>query len=363
MSRYNRSFWWAGKQFINRLLQDISYRYDTGNCHPSRIILCMTTRCNLKCPQCGFWRMENRPSELNTQEWKNILTKLRKWLGPHRIQMAGGEVFIRKDMVEIVEFAARQGILPGIVSNGTFFTPEIAQRLVDAGLGYMDISLDGIKPETHDFLRGRKGVYENVMNSVRYFKEAKAKNPKSKMSLTLASVISGRNIDEVLGVLKFVEKEQITGVIYNPIGPACDDDKEWYKTSNLWPDQADLPKLEGVIDELIASKRRGAPILNSDDQLEQMKVYFRNPEGCSYRGADCRAGQTNFLISSEGNIHYCFHMTPIGNHLDDFPKAWRSEKAREMRKQVRHCPFECSPGNLLYRRSLWKEIQRYLSFR
>jgi len=363
MSRYNNSLLWAGKQFVNRLCQDVSYRYDAGFCHPSRIILCMTTRCNLKCPQCGFWRMKDVPRELDTQEWKNVLTKLRKWLGPHRIQMAGGEVFIRKDMVEIVGFAAQQDILPGIVSNGTFFTPEIAQGLVDAGLGYLDISLDGTKAETHDYLRGRKGVFEDVMNSVRYFKDAMAKNPESKMSLTIASVISGRNIDEVLGVLKFVEQEKLTGVIYNPIGPACDADKEWYKTSDLWPAQEDLPRLIAVVEELIERKRNGAPILNSDDQLLQMKTYFQNPAGCSDRSRDCHAGQTNFLISSEGNIHCCFHMTPIGTHNDDFATVWRSAKARETRKQIKRCPFECSPGNLLYRRSLWKEIQRYLTYR
>jgi MoaA/NifB/PqqE/SkfB family radical SAM enzyme len=361
MARYNRSLLWAAGQFYNRVRQDLSYPSDAGFCKPSRVILCMTLRCNLRCPQCGIWRGD-APGELSTDQWKKVILKLRRWLGPHRIQMAGGEIFIRKDVPELIKFAHDHGVHTGIVSNATLIDEQTAQQLIDSGLQYLDISLDGIRPETHDLLRGRKGTFEKVQKTVHCIKELSRKSD-SKLSLLIATVISGKNIDELVPILNWVREQKLSSVSYNPIGPACDSDSEWYNTSELWPRPEDLPRLERVLDELCELKRQGAPIVNSDDQLMEMKRYFRNPAICSNRAKDCRAGQTNFLMSCDGKIHFCFHMTPIGSHEDDFAEVWSSEKAKAARREVKACTYECSPGNLLYRRSILKEIQRYLRFR
>jgi len=92
--------------------------------------------------------------ELTTEEWKKVLLDLKDWLGPYRVQIAGGEIFLRDDIVELVHFASDHDILIGIVSNGTMIDQGMADRLMAAGLSYLDISIDGIHPETHDYIRG-----------------------------------------------------------------------------------------------------------------------------------------------------------------------------------------------------------------
>ena len=359
MGRYKRSLSWALDQFVNRTFQDISYKFDAGYCKPSRIVFCLTLRCNIKCRQCGIWK-SSKKKELTTEEWKKVMSDLKDWLGPYRLQIAGGEIFLRKDIVELVKFASDKDILIGMVSNGTLITEELARELVEAGLSYFDISIDGIKPETHDYIRGVDGVYEKATSAVQYLKKH-IDRTNSNLSIVAATVIMKKNMDELVDIVNWVEKEKLTGVLFNPLGPACDSDSHWYEKSELWPGEEDMEKLDLTLDRLIEMKKKGAHILNSEDQLMEMKNYFRNP--AVRRGDHCRVGVTNFMMSCDGEIHLCFHMPPIGNFKQPPKEVWNSEKAKEIRDKIKHCSYECSPGNFIYRRSLIKEIQRYLQYR
>lgn len=360
MGRYHKSLGWAFNQLVNRMQQDRAYKNDTGNCKPSRIVFCLTLKCNIKCKQCGIWKTPNK-KELLTAEWKDIMQQLRDWLGPYRLQIAGGEIFLRKDIVELVQFASERQILIGMVSNGTMITENIARDLVKAGLSYFDVSIDGMRKETHDYIRGVDGVYEKAMSAVQRLKKYR-KEMKSDLSIVVATVIMGPNMDELVDIVKWAEKEELTGVLFNPLGPACDSDNEWYDKNELWPGPEHIEKLDKILDQLIEMKRNGAKILNSEDQFRGIKEYFRNP--AIRRGSDCRVGVTNFMMSCDGAVHLCFHMPPIGNYYKQTLKEiWNSEKAKNVRQAIKKCDFECSPGNFIYRRGLIKEIQRYLRYR
>ena len=359
MSRYKRSLSWALKQGINHIAQGVSHRFDVSLCRPSKVIFCLTLRCNLKCKMCGIWRTE-KVRELTLDQWKEVIVKLKKWLGPFRIQIAGGEIFIREDIFDLIRFASENGVLAGIVTNGTMLDRDRVERLIDAGLGYFDVSLDGVKPETHDYIRGYRGVHEKALSTIRITNELRKKK-NSNMVMYVPAIICGHNMDELVDLVEFVDREGLDAVMFNPLGPACDSDTSWWERSDLWPRPNKLEKLGGIIDNLIAMKKGGAKIINSVDQLNEMKSYFNDPS--LMRGGCCTVGVTNFLLSADGNIHFCFKMPPIGRHVDDFPKMWAGQRAREVRRQIKGCSYECTPGNLPYRRSLLKEIQRYLTFK
>jgi MoaA/NifB/PqqE/SkfB family radical SAM enzyme len=359
MARYQRSLWWAFNQFTNRISQDVAYKFDAGYCLPQRIIFCLTLRCNIKCKQCGIWRTENK-KELTAEQWKKIMLELREWLGSYRLQIAGGEIFIREDIIDLVQFASKNDILIGIVSNGTLIQEPIARRLVDSGLGYLDISIDGLSPEVHDYIRGVKGVHEKALQAIRHVKSFRDR-AKSDLSIALATVVMGPNIGELVDLVKWVQSEGLNGISLNPLGPACDADAKWYDHSELWPKKEELAKLESIMDQLVDMKNNGAPIMNSSDQLIEMKNYFRNP--CVPIGSNCMVGVTNFLISCDGEIHFCFRLPAIGNLDQPFRATWRSEKAGDVRRQIKACQRECSPGNFIYRRGIFKEIERYLQFK
>ncbi len=355
MHKRNKSIGWALNQFKNRSLQGVSYRLNRGFAKPTRIIFCMTLRCNIKCRQCAIWRTPNK-DELTTEEWKNVIATLRDWIGPCRVQMAGGEIFIRNDILDIIKFATEKGVLTGVVSNGTMITKKIAEEIVETGLGYIHISVDGIKPETHDYIRGIDGLYEKTIRGINYLVE---ENKNGELSIGIATVIMKKNLHELTDIVKYAENRGLEGVIFNPLSPTIDSDPDWFKKTDLWFD--DLDEAYSVIDQLIDMKKNGAKILNPVEQFEGMKEYIKDPSPTLHE--NCWVGITNLSITSDGYVHTCFKMPPLGNVKESrINELWYSDQARAMRENIKNCDIHCSPGNFVYRRSLIDEIVRYFRY-
>lgn len=355
MRRRNKSLKWAFNQLINRSLQGLSYKTDRGLSKPTRIIFCVTLRCNIRCQQCAIWRMPSK-EELTSDEWKKVIYDLRKWIGPYRVQLAGGETFVRKDITEIINFATKNDVLTGVVSNGTMITRELARKIVDSGLGYIHISVDGINAGTHDHIRGIPGIHAKTTAALDYLVE---ESNGSGMSICMATVINRKNMHELVDLVKLVDRKGLDGIIFNPLGPTIDSDPEWYKKTDLWFN--DLNEINRILDELIKLKKGGAKILNPPEQFEEMKTYFEKPY--LLMRDKCMVGITNLSITCDGYIHTCFKMPPLGNVREVTPQeAWDSETARELRRKIKNCDIHCSPGNFVYRRSLMSEIMRYLKY-
>lgn len=355
MQKRNKSLKWAFNQLFNRSLQSISYKTDKGLSKPTRIIFCMTLRCNIKCQQCAIWRMPKK-EELTTDEWKKVILDLRKWIGPYRVQLAGGETFIREDITELISFATKHDVLTGVVSNGTIITRELSKKIVDSGLGYIHISVDGINEDTHNYIRGIAGVYTNTMRAIDYLiDESKG----SGMSISMATIICQKNMHELVDLVKLTEKKGLDGIIFNPLGPTVDSDSEWYKKTDLWFD--DLKEIYEVLDELIRMKNSGAKILNPPEHFEEMKTYFEKPY-LNVRDK-CMVGITNLSITCDGYIHTCFKMPSLGKVTEtSLMEVWDSEKARGIRRTIKNCDIHCSPGNFVYRRSLMSEALRFIKY-
>ncbi|MDY6855575.1 MAG: radical SAM protein [Thermodesulfobacteriota bacterium] len=356
MFKRNRTLAWAMNQFRNRSLQSLSYRYDRGFARPTRIIFCVTLRCNIKCKQCSIWSTE-KPGELTTDEWKKVIYDLRRWIGPTRVQLAGGETFIRKDITEIIRYATQNDVLTGVVTNGTMITRELAKEIVDSGLGYIHVSMDGINANTHDYIRGIPGVYDKAMASITNLVEA---SRGSGMSICMATIILKKNMHELVDLVKWVEKNGLDGIIFNPLGPTIDSDPQWYNKTDLWFD--DLNEINGVLDELIKLKKSGSKILNPPEQFEAMKRYFEKPYLTMVQR--CMVGITNLSITCDGYIHTCFKMPPLGNIREITPeKAWNSQQARSVRKEIKNCDIHCSQfGNFVYRRNILSEVVRFIKY-
>lgn len=355
MHKRNKSLTWAINQLKNRSLQGISYKYNRGLSKPTRIIFCVTLRCNIKCQQCAIWRMPNT-EELTTDEWKKVIYDLREWIGHYRVQLAGGETFIRKDITDIISFATQNNVLTGVVSNGTMITRELAKKIVDSGLGYIHISVDGLNAKTHDHIRGIPGLHAKTMAALNYLIEA---SRGSGMSICMATVINKVNMRELVDLVKLLDKKRLDGIIFNPLGPTIDSDPEWFNKTDLWFD--DLKEINKILDELITLKKSGAKILNPPEQFEEMKTYFKKPY--LLMRDKCMVGITNLSITCDGYIHTCFKMPPLGNVREITPQeAWDSEKARDLRRRIKNCDIHCSPGNFVYRRNLLSEAVRYLKY-
>ena len=96
-------------------------------------IVQVSNRCNLTCGFCSFWENPARKSdEMTTADFATLSGKLAE-AGAMVVSIEGGEPTMRSDIVEIVRAFARHHH-PLMATNGWFMTPDLAQRLWDAGL-------------------------------------------------------------------------------------------------------------------------------------------------------------------------------------------------------------------------------------
>lgn len=306
------------------------------------IQMAMTNRCNLRCVQCGLWRCSPLPeSELTTGQWKDIILKVKEWVGqPYTLNVGGGEPFMRADMVELIEFCASQGIYTSVVTNGTLLTEQAIRDLASMNNLIMHFSLDGADEGTHDRFRG-KGVYRKAIEALRCFKRHQRK-----CRLQIASILMGNNYKQIPQIFRqFVLDEKLVDTqivqtlwIADPNGKYPE---QWYLNSPLWPKDSDLPGLLDVVDELIAYKKSGFPICNSIGQLQFFKEYFRRLDEFIAK-VSCNIAQRNFIIRYNGDVAICWNLDSFGNVLhDDLSRLWNSSLSERVRQDIRCCKLPC----------------------
>jgi len=305
---------------------------------PISIQIGLTHRCNLRCVHCDIWKAEKKEKELTTEEWKKVILKLKDWLGPFRLDIAEGEPFLRKDILDIILFCDENNIRTVVTTNGTLIEKEKIKLLSKIKSLTLNISLDGASPETHDYLRNFSDVYQKVMETLFYF------NVNTRRCyIAIATILMGYNIDDIMLLLKKVLVDRLADSInfqalthnfdapYHP---------KWYEQNPLWPKGEYKEKILKLLDNLIELVKIGYPINNPITQLEAMKRYFNNPSSDSI--GKCNAGERNFIINSSGKVLLCWNMEPVGNILDDEPeKIWNSISTNLRRRQIADCKRTC----------------------
>lgn len=198
---------------------------------PTNVVLCLTQSCNLKCKQCDIPLFSNRSKELSTGQWKKILQQLHEWLGAANLSWAGGEPFIRKDILELVKYSAELGVLNNIITNGQLINRELAEQIVEAVTFCVSISLDGTKKGL-DFVRV-EGTYTKAAAAACFLNEAR-RDKKSDMKIMVNTTIMETNLDEILDLVDWVETESLNGIYISGLMETLETtnpDPKWFEKS------------------------------------------------------------------------------------------------------------------------------------
>jgi len=325
---------------------------------PVFVVMDITNKCNLRCRHCSIWSNSPGAAEMSTNQVKRLLSDLKKWLGTFHLGFCGGEPLLRKDLIDIIQFAEQNGIVTSIISNGVLLDERWAKQLLSCGLYSVTISLDGFTPQTHDSIRGVPGTFDRATAAVKHLKALKNRYD-SKTRITINTVIMEPNLDELLGILNWVETNGLDEIWLAPLGEnfgSAVNDADWFQKSNLWV--RNLDKLDHVLNELIRRKENGAPINNTVSHLNSIRHYFRS--ACSVKSPICEAGITTIGISANGDIVLCPSMKPIGNVMRSALKEmWNSGRAKEIRNQIRTCEKVCGLRSCFHQKSLKEKISRF----
>lgn len=165
-----------------------------------------TKTCNLLCRHCYMnSNAEKFSGELTTEEAKKFIDDLAEFKVPVLI-FSGGEPLIRPDFFELAEYTASKGIRPTISTNGTLITLEVAERLKKIGVGYVGISLDGLR-DVNDKFRGKAGAFDAAMKGIQNCVKAGQR-------VGLRFTINKHNLKELDNIFNFIEEENINRVCF-----------------------------------------------------------------------------------------------------------------------------------------------------
>jgi radical SAM protein with 4Fe4S-binding SPASM domain len=131
----------------------------------------ITRGCNLLCKHCFASAGSKMKYELDTNEAKHIIDQISE-MGTPVICFTGGEPLLRKDFFELLKYTRKKGMGAVLLTNGTLMTKDKAKKLKDAGIDYVRISLDSYKANTHDWLRGVPGTFDETVNGIKNCVEA-----------------------------------------------------------------------------------------------------------------------------------------------------------------------------------------------
>jgi MoaA/NifB/PqqE/SkfB family radical SAM enzyme len=112
--------------------------------HPVLAHVIPMRRCNLSCAYCNEYDDYSAP--VATDVMHRRLDKLAE-LGTTAIIISGGEPLLHPEIEEIIARIRRQGMLAAMISNCYLLTREKIQRLNEAGLEYMQVSIDNVNPD------------------------------------------------------------------------------------------------------------------------------------------------------------------------------------------------------------------------
>lgn len=128
----------------------------------------LTYQCNVRCSHC-YVIPENR-QELTTSEVINLLEQLAK-LGTLYLTLSGGEIFIRKDLINIAECARKLHFSVRLLTNGLLISEEIADKIASLYIEMIAISIYSMDPETHDKITGLPGSLEKSISAIMRLKD------------------------------------------------------------------------------------------------------------------------------------------------------------------------------------------------
>jgi sulfatase maturation enzyme AslB (radical SAM superfamily) len=133
---------------------------------PFLVVWNYTNACNLRCKHCYQNSEKTAVGNLSTAQRKQVVDQLAQE-NVVAVAFSGGEPLMSSDFFEVAGYASKNGLYVSMASNGTLITPSVAHKLKDCGVGYVDVSLDGAKAETHETFRGVSGCFDKTLAGIR----------------------------------------------------------------------------------------------------------------------------------------------------------------------------------------------------
>lgn len=272
-----------------------------------------TRRCNLACRHCGSdCKAEAACRDMPFDDFLRAVLPLRDAYPNDAINVCitGGEPLMRKDLPECGKRLSDNGFRWGIVTNGYAYDEEMHLKLLDAGMGAITVSLDGLEA-SHNRLRCRPDSFQRAVRALELISQS------PRLNYDIVTCVHRGNLAELRDLKRFlISKGFLNWRLFTiaPIGRAADD----------YSLQLDGAGLRTLMEFITHARRHGA-----------INVYFSCEAFTGeyeWKVRDtpffCRAGINIGSVLIDGSISACPNIDRSfvqGNiYEDDFMDVWQN---------------------------------------
>jgi radical SAM protein with 4Fe4S-binding SPASM domain len=316
---------------------------------PFQVVWNVTRACNLKCKHCYEIAGTRASDEMTTEDALRCIDRLSD-AGIVFLAFSGGEPSLRPDILPLIRRAEDKGIYVAMATNGTTLSRAGRVReFKEAGLKFVQISLDGSSEGTHDEFRGVPGTFRKTVQAI---KNCVAEG----LFVEVAMTITRHNLAELFGTVQLCRSLRVRWfMVYNfvPVGRGTallDADLTPNEREKMLHDILDMILTKSNPEDMdilttapqlgrvarMAGRDRCAPSCQSSEELypthffnARLPVQMR--ELSNFIGG-CGAGRFYLSVEPNGDIYPCVFFphtakVRVGNILrDDLQKLWSENK-------------------------------------
>lgn len=289
---------------------------------PISVNLLLTTRCNSRCRSCDLWRLKESDI-LTLDDLSRLAIELRA-LGVPYLTIAGGEPLLRRDIVEIVALFSQAGLMLQMTTNGINLNPQMAKRLIEAGLNSLGISIDAVDREMYKAIRCVDRL-PKVLANVDKLLELRKGSP---LAVEANVVVSSLNIDTIEQIFNELHQRGFDRICLSPVVTTGENNL-------LMEDKPDLgipPAKADKLADFVLKNRKKLNIGGSLPYLKGLKKWVVRPDRNVY---PCLAGYYTMDINSDGTVTPCGWLPSMGNIRSQSLKSiWNSKAYQRVRRQM-----------------------------
>jgi MoaA/NifB/PqqE/SkfB family radical SAM enzyme len=249
----------------------------------------VTNRCNERCIHCYLPDdLKDNGSAMNLETIKLLIDSFAE-MGGHTVTLTGGEVFLYKEITDLLYYIHQRHLRIIIYSNLIAFNDQMLRSLESVDIDHIQVSLYGVHPEVHDTITGVKGSCKRTLRSIEMLL-------KTQIPLKIACPVMRENRSDVIPVLEFAKKNMIPVELELNITARENQEKD-----NL-EHRLSLHEMESLLRDLVAYDKEYTINLlhrhkNLYDEQFSLAEYLNYPV--------CTAGHHGLYITSDGKVTTC----------------------------------------------------------
>ncbi len=181
---------------LNRIGFRLFKKWATNNHELNYLFWECTTRCNLNCLHCGSdCSKSSLVKDMPLDDFLAAIDTIENPSSDFIVVLTGGEPLLRNDLEKCGREIRKRGMRWSMVSNGHLYNKKKHMSMLNAGMGALTISLDGMKA-SHNWLRNNESSYTKVMDAI----ELAAGSPR--LNFDVVTCVNQRNINELSQIRK-----------------------------------------------------------------------------------------------------------------------------------------------------------------